>query len=136
MKYYKTKAKIIPGSSFSEVYKGAQRIFKEIESKSKRSPYIRSLYFGKSKVFLGIFWTHLYTKQNLNDKTRRLKFFACAIELIQKTKCKPDIRMVPGDKKILLYRFAGSTPNNDLFFVQIKEDLKSKKKYFISVFPE
>lgn len=31
--------------------------------------------------------------------------------------------------------FAGLTGNNDLFYVQIKEDKKVRKKYFMSCFP-
>jgi len=136
MKFYKTKAKKIPGTSFSEVNKGAQRIFKNIKRQSKRNPYVKSVYFRKEKVFFNIFWSHLYEKQNLNDKTRRLKYFACAVELIQKTTHEPEQRKPLEDKNVVLYRFAGATNNNELFFVQIKEDLKTKKKYFISVFPE
>jgi hypothetical protein len=40
-----------------------------------------------------------------------------------------------GSKVIKCIYFAGSTPDNEIFFVQIKEDVKTKQKYFISVFP-
>ena len=35
----------------------------------------------------------------------------------------------------ILHRFAGSTKEKELFFVQIKEDKKTGQKYLISIFP-
>ena len=36
----------------------------------------------------------------------------------------------------ILHRFAGLTKNRELFYVQIKEDKRSGRKYFMSCFPE
>jgi hypothetical protein len=52
MDTYETKEKIIGGTSYAEIYKEANLIYKHIESKSKRKPYIRSKYFNNEKVFL------------------------------------------------------------------------------------
>lgn len=49
---YQTKKYKISGTSFKEVFKNAEIVYKEIKSKSKRTPYIRSKYFNKEKVFL------------------------------------------------------------------------------------
>ncbi len=51
MDIYKTKERIISGTSYSEIYKEANLIYKFIESKSKRRPYVRSKYFKNEKAF-------------------------------------------------------------------------------------
>jgi len=134
MQYYKTRANKLPGTHSDRLVKKAFDQYKDISSKSKRRPYIRSAYYNKEKIFLSIFWQHLHQK-NLRDKARRLALFPCAIELLEKTKCAPTTKKNPNKKGELLHRFAGSTPDNEIFFVQIKEDKKTKQKYFISVFP-
>ncbi|MBI5254474.1 hypothetical protein HY932_01695 [Candidatus Falkowbacteria bacterium] len=134
MQYYKTHAHKLPGTHYKRLMKKAFGQYKEIARKSKRRPYIRSAYFDKQKIFLGLFWQHLHEK-NLCDKARRLALFPCAIELIQKSRQEPTTKENPNTKSELLHRFAGSTPDNEIFFVQIKEDRKTNQKYFISVFP-
>ena len=88
----------------------------------------------KIAIKLGLFWQHLHEK-NLRDKARRPALFPCAIELIQETKFRPTTKENPNKKGELLHRFAGSTPDNEIFFVQIKEGGQTKQKYLISVFP-
>lgn len=56
IKAYITKSKKLSGTNYSEVYKKAFGLYKQIESQSKRRPYIRSVYFKKDKIFLGPFW--------------------------------------------------------------------------------
>lgn len=41
----------------------------------------------------------------------------------------------PNKKTEALHRFAGLTKDKELFYVQIKEDLRTDRKYFMSVFP-
>lgn len=41
----------------------------------------------------------------------------------------------PNNSKEMLYRFYGTDANNEIFCVQIKENLKKKQKFLISVFP-
>lgn len=89
MEVYKTKTKKIPGSDYREVNQRASLMYNQIRRKTKRRPYVRSVYFNKSKIFLELFWQHLWQKENFRDKVRRLKYFPCAIELIEKTTCKP-----------------------------------------------
>jgi hypothetical protein len=134
MQYYKTHASKLHGTHYQRLMKKAFGQYKEISKKSTRRPYVRSAYYDKEKIFLGIFWQHLHEK-NLRDKARRLALFPCAIELMEKTRYAPTIKENPNKKGELLHRFAGSTPDNEIFFVQIKEDIKTKQKYFISVFP-
>ena len=134
MQYYKTRARKLPGTHWPRLLKTALGIYKEITSKTKRRPYVRSAYFDKQKVFLGLFWQHLHEK-NLRDKARRVAFFPCAMELIQKTRQEPTSKENPNRKGEIVHRFAGSTPDNEIFFVQIKEDRRTNQKWFMSVFP-
>ena len=136
MKYYQTKIGKITGSNFNEMRKKATKIFDEIKKKSKRKPYIRSTYFNKSKIFLDYFWEHLYAKQNRRDKIRRIQFYAAAIELLQNSRIRPESVKNPNNQNETLYRFYGKTTEQSPFVVQIKEDGKCGKKYFISIFPE
>jgi len=132
---YKTDAPLINGSSYGEINKNAKRYYKELCSKTKRKPYIRSAYFGGQKVFLEIFWSHLYNKNSF-DQTRRLRYYACAIDLIAHSKCHPEIMKNPRDQSETFYRFTGTARDGKRFRVQVKESANKKGRYFISVFPD
>lgn len=135
MDSFKTKKKKISGTSFKEVNKTAQLIYKQIRLKSKRTPYIRSKYFKNEKVFLTIFWKHLFDK-NEKDRTRRLKLYECALDLIKNSTRNPETRENFQKKDELLHRFHGAITSGDKFVVQIKENKRTKRKDFISVYPE
>ncbi|MCR4277928.1 MAG: hypothetical protein NUV80_01805 [Candidatus Berkelbacteria bacterium] len=128
---YQCKAKPIYGRRYSDVAPIARRVFHDIEKKTKRRPYVRSNYFNKEKIFLTQFWQHL-EKKNFGDRKRRLKYYRCALELVQLSTVRPTSRKESGE---MLYRFSGKSPNGELFHVQIREDLKAKEKHLISVFP-
>jgi|SRR3989338_3039856 len=134
MKVFQSKFNKLPGTDYREVYEKAWDLYKNIKRKSKRKPYIRSAYFGNNKVFLDYFWQHLHQKHQ-SDRLRRLKFYACALELLQKTRTLPTIKSHVNKPHNLLYRFLGKTSEGDLFAVQILQDLKKEKKHFLSVFP-
>lgn len=134
MQAYKTKTKALTGTNYREISKKAHNLYQQIKRKSKRRPYVRSAYFKKEKVFLGQFWNHLYEK-NYWDQMRRMKFFGCAVELIQKSHFEPISKENPNKSGEILHRFSGITANNEIFFVQIKEDKRNNQKYLISVFP-
>jgi hypothetical protein len=135
MKVYKTKSTKISGANFREVHSRALKIYKPIKSKTKRRPYIRSAYFKNDKIFLEFFWQHLFTKENWRDRMRRLKYFSCGLELIQNSKFDPESKENPNKKSEILHRFAGTSKDNDLFFLQIKESKKTGQKWLISIFP-
>ncbi|MBU4142428.1 hypothetical protein KJ590_00300 [Patescibacteria group bacterium] len=135
MKIYKTKTAKFSGTDFREVHHKALDFYRQIKRKTKRRPYVRSLYFKKDKVFLELFWQHLFDKQNWRDRIRRLKYFPCAIELIRDNSFDPISKENPNKRAEILHRFAGATKNNDLFFVQIKENKRSGQKWLVSVFP-
>ncbi|MFA6486421.1 MAG: hypothetical protein WCT40_03575 [Candidatus Magasanikbacteria bacterium] len=135
MQIYKTRAKKFAGTDFGEVHRQAFGLYTEIKKKSKRRTYIRSAYFAKEKIFLDLYWHHLFEKSNWRDRVRRMKFFGCAVELIQTSHFKPNQTKNPNEPKEMLYRFYGTDANNEIFCVQIKENLKKKQKFLISVFP-
>ncbi|KKQ27264.1 MAG: hypothetical protein US42_C0011G0002 [Candidatus Magasanikbacteria bacterium GW2011_GWC2_37_14] len=135
MQVYKTKIKKFPGTQFHEVHGPAFGLYTEIKKKTKRRVYVRSAYFNKDKIFLDLFWHHLFEKSNWRDRVRRMKYFACAIELIQKSHFEPKTKENPNKQGEILHRFYGTTAENELFYVQIKEDKKKDQKFLISVFP-
>ena len=135
MKIYKTKTAKLTGTDFHEVNQKAFGLYQQIKRKTKRRPYIRSAYFNKDKVFLELFWKHLFDKQNWRDRIRRLRYFSCAIELIKNSKFEPISKENPNKPAEMLHRFAGATRDNDLFFIHIKEDKKNGQKWLMSVFP-
>lgn len=134
IKAYRTKSKKLTGSNYGEVHKKAFGLFTQIKKKSKRRVYIRSIYFHKDKVFLSLFWHHLMEK-HYKDRLRRLKYFHCAIELIRESRFDPTSIENTDEKSEILHRFAGVTADDELFYVQIKENKRNGQKYFISVFP-
>lgn len=135
MKVYETKIRKLAGTEYAEVYPRAVAIFKAIKSKTKRRPHIRSAYFNKEKIFMDYFWEHLHQK-NSADRVRRLKFYPCAIDLIKHSKAEPTSKENPNKKSEILHRFAGTTADQELFFVQINEDKRTNRKFLLSVFPE
>lgn len=135
MKAYKTKVERLRGTDYHEVYGKANSYYKKVKAPTKRKPYIRSAFFNKDKIFLDYFWDHLRQK-NWRDRVRRLRYFPCAIDLLKNSKFTPATKQNPNKKNELLHRFGGVTADNEIFFVQVKEDKKTDQKYFISVFPE
>lgn len=133
-KAFQTKSIKIPGTKYSEVQKKALRLYATIKKLSKRRPYIRSAYFKKDKIFLGLFWHHIKDKHH-RDRTRRLKYFPCGLELIRHCHLNPTSIESPDDQSIIFHRFTGITSENDVFFVQIKENKRNGQKFLISVFP-
>ena len=131
---YQTKTKKLSGSSYGEVMRNAFAVFDEIKKKTKRRPYIRSAYFKKEKIFFDYFREHLFQKLP-KERMKRLKYFKAACELVKHSRANPLEKTESFERKEILYRFAGLTLEKELFFVQIKEDKKRKKKYFMSCFP-
>lgn len=134
-KAYRTKSKKLTGSNYGEVHRKAFSIFTQIKKKSKRRVYIRSAYFKKDKIFLSLFWHHLQDKFNQKDRQRRIKFYPCAIELIRNSNLDPESKENVDKKSEILHRFTGITHENEIFFVQIKENKMNDQKYLISIFP-
>lgn len=135
MKIYQTKVNKLSGTQYAEVSRQAREIYNQIKRKTKRRPYIRSAYFNKEKIFLEFYWQHLYEKSNHRDKIRRIKYFPCAIELIENSRFEPISKKNPNRSSEILHRLIGSTPSGEQFIVQIKEE-NSGQKWLVSIFPK
>jgi hypothetical protein len=133
MESYQCKAGKIRGSSEAEVWWEVRRLRKLVEKKTKRSPYVRSAYFNKQKVFFTYFWIHLNQKSPGIRKSRA-KLLPCALELIRTSRIRPSKKANPNKANEVLYRFKGKARGGGVFYVQIKENIKSGRKYLMSVF--
>ncbi|MBU1136940.1 hypothetical protein KKD72_01040 [Patescibacteria group bacterium] len=131
---YQTNKNKLPGTNYSEVRKQAIFVFNQVKKRTKRRPYIRSFYFKKQKIFFDYFWAHLRQKPP-KERFKRLQYFEAAIDLIKNCKKEPTSKQNPNKKTEIIHRFIGITKNKEQFFVQIKEDLRTDKKYFMSCFP-
>lgn len=136
MQVYKTKVKLLTGSDLHEVRQKAFGVYEQISKKTKRRPYVRSVYFNKDKVFLETFWAHLFQKENWRDRVRRMKYFPAALDLLRNTRFEPTSKENPNKSTEILHRFAGVTSDNHLFYVQVKEDKRKDQKWLMSAFPE
>ena len=134
MQAYQTKNSKLPGSDYAEIERVARKLHKSIAAHTKRNAFVRSVYFKKEKIFIKLFWEHLNQKPR-RDRKRRLKYYPCAIELLRNTIFEPESKQNPNMKNEIVHRFAGITKDNELFYVQVKENKRSGNKYFISVFP-
>ena len=112
MQYFLVKSLKIKGSNPKEIIKKAKDFSSLIERSSKRHSYIKSKYFKGEKIFLKYFWTHLYQSGGWKQRSKRVSYFFCAIELIEKSQHKPILITTNRHKKSeTLYRFAGITKN-------------------------
>jgi hypothetical protein len=130
MKTYISKYDKLPGTSRDELIAKARKLYNNFAKSTKRNPYVRSAYFRKEKVFLKLFWEHLFQK-SAGERTRRIKYYQAALDLLQHTMCEPDIHRVGDESR---YRFYGQTKSGDSFVVQVKET-RQGNKYHMSVFP-
>lgn len=131
MKVYQSNLSKIPGRSYGDVERHARKLHRAIERRTKRTPYIKSAYFG-NKVFISVYWEHLNQKPQA-DRKRRLKYYALAIDLIENSRAEPTTRKNPNGRKETVYRFAGVSKEGELFYVQIKQDARGQK-FFMSAF--
>lgn len=130
---YVSKKPVLPGTSYDEVLTHARKEYKKIENLSKRQPYVRSKYFAKDKIFLSTFWTHIMQKDR-KVRTKRLELFDAAIDLLRNTHEAPETIFKKDDLSILLHRFYGVTRDGVEFCVQVKQEKRTGRKDFMSVF--
>jgi hypothetical protein len=131
---YQTKNNKLAATDYSEAVRKARHIFDELERKTKRRPYIRSVYFQKQKIFFDYFWAHLNQKSR-NERLSRLLYLPCGLEVIAKSRQSPTVKPNPNNKDEIFYRFLGCTAENELFRVQIKQSRKTGRYQLMSVFP-
>jgi hypothetical protein len=128
---YQSKQRQLPGTDHSEVIKNARKAYTKVQKLTKRQPYVRSQYFSKDKIFVGMFWTHLVHKRK-GEQIVRTKLLLAALDLLRNNIIKPESVF---DNGHALHRFYGKTADGMEFVVQVKHDLKTGRKDFMSVFP-
>ncbi len=131
MNVYKSKYRQLSGTDYSEVTKSARNEYARVQKLTKRQPYVRSKYFARDKVFINIFWNHLAQKRK-GEQIVRAKLLLAAFDLLRNTMHQPDSIF---DSGRALHRFYGETEDGIKFAVQVKHDLKTGRKDFMSVFP-
>lgn len=132
---FRSKYGKLSGGSYDEVAPKARKEFNTVKKLTKRQPYVRSAYFKKDKVFISLFWEHLAQKHRA-DKMHRLRLYLCALDLLRHNTLSPTTIFSKDNLNILLHRFEGETKDGDEFYVQVKEDKRSGRKDFMSVFPK
>lgn len=135
MEAYRTQIKKIAGNDYFEIYDSAFKIYQRIKKRTKRKPYIRSKYFKNNKIFLDYFWSHLHQK-NWRDRRRRLRFYPCALDLLKNNQIAPVSKQNSENSSEILHRFIGQTKDNETFYVQVKENINTDKKFLISIFAD
>lgn len=133
---YQTKTGTLSGTRYADVMKKARDSFSDLKKRTKRKPYIRSAYFNKEKIFFDYFWFHLWRQGGWKEKARRLRYFQAALELLRYSRNHPTTKENPNNESEILHRFSGLTKEKEQFFVQVKEDKRSGRKYFMSCFPD
>ena len=73
-------------------------------------------------------------QKHRGDRAKRLKFYKAAIDLLRNSAVAPDTIFDNANKDIMLHRFFGKTVDGKEFCVQVKEDKRSGRKDFMSVF--
>jgi hypothetical protein len=135
IQHYLVKATPIAGSNYKDLLKTVRTEYKTIAKQTKRLPYVRSAYFKRDKVFLGLYWAHL-SETPMYAQKHRLRLFNCAIELLRHTTFSPETKPNPNGRNEMVHRFGGRTSDGRRFYVHIKQEIRSGRKYFMSVFPE
>ena len=67
-------------------------------------------------------------------RTKRLKLYLTAVDLLRNTRHEPETIFDKSNLSILLHRFYGITKDGVEFCVQVKQDKRSGRKDFMSVF--
>lgn len=122
-----------PGSSYNKVLKRARTEYQKVAQSSKRQLYVRSKHFNGSKIFLDVFWTHLMQKHP-KEWRKRLAYYKAALDLLRNSQITLDTIFRADDLNIILHRFYGATKDGTYFCVQVKQDKRSGRKDFMSVF--
>lgn len=124
---------LLPGTSYEEVQAIARKEHNKVIALTKRQPYVRSAYFNKSKIFLSVFWEHTMQKGR-KTRTKRLKLYSAAIDLMRNSRHEPETIIEKNSLSVLLHRFYGITKDGIEYCVQVKQNKRSGRLDFMSVF--
>lgn len=135
IRLYHVTSTPLSGTSYKEVYKKACRTYTRLRGGETQWIHIMSAYFNNEEVDFDYFWDRV-SKKSFKERRNRVRLLPCAIELIRNSRIEPFSKQNQNRPFEIIHRFLGITRSNDLFFVQVNEDTKTGKKYFMSVFPE
>ena len=135
MHAYRSKYGKLPGTSHARAVQAARHEYHKIQKRTpRRQAHVRSRYFRNDKVFINQFWEHIKQKHP-GDQVRRLRLYLCAIDVIRNSTTSPNTIFNKADLNIILHRFEGKTKDGEPFYVQVKENKRTNRKDFMSVFP-
>ena len=133
MGIYHSKYNQVASTSHARVVTLARVEYHAIQKLTpRREVYVRSKYFKGEKVFINQFWEHLKQKRR-SDAVRRLRLFSPGLDLIRNSSFMP--ATVNKGSSTYLHRFSGITRNGLEYSVQIRENTRTNRKDFMSVFP-
>lgn len=73
-------------------------------------------------------------QKHRKEQVKRLKLYAVAIDLLRNSRFEPETLVKKDDLGVLLHRFYGVSKDGVEFCVQVKQDKKTGRKDFMSVF--
>ena len=73
-------------------------------------------------------------QKHRGEATQRLKLYNAAIDTLRNSTISPETHINSQQSDVYLHRFYGQTKEGVKFCVQVKEDRRSGRKDFISVF--
>jgi hypothetical protein len=130
---YHTSFAPFAGSSYREVLKKACQEYDRLRGGPGWGVRIRSAYFDNEEVDFDYFWDRL-SKKSFGERVARVRLLPCAIEVIRNSRADPLSLKNPNATGEVIHRFAGMTKSKDLFFVHLKEDTSTGRKFFMSAF--
>lgn len=131
---FRCRSRPLTGHKYADIMPQIRQIFRALQRQTKRRTYVRSAFFKKDKIFFDYFWIHINQKLK-HDRTRRLRFFACALELLRVSKNPPRTFIKKELPNVIYHEFLGQARDGSRFAVIIKQHRDSGKKYLLSLFP-
>ena len=135
MNIYQSRHSLLPGSSLGELSKLARHEYHIIQKRTpRRVPYVRSTYFTKDKIFVNSLWDHT-NKKSPQERVRRLKLYKCALDTLRNTPFAPNTIHTNSDSDSSAHQFYGISRDGIKFCVRVKENKRTGRKDFTSVYP-
>ncbi len=112
----------------------ARLYFQALQKRNaRRQPYVRSKFFYGDKVFINIYWNHLVQKRK-SEQLKRSRLLPAALDLLRNATISPTILQNYSDKQHKYFRFKGRTKDGTIFYVQVRQNLRTDRKDFMSAF--
>jgi hypothetical protein len=133
IKFFQSKYNEMAGTSYCELINKAHAIVNALNPNHRRKENVHCGYYSGEKIFFEYFWQHQSNKPPA-DKMRRIRFFQCAVDLLQNTTYAPNIEPSGKNSSELWLSFYGKTKSGVKFVVHLKSNQRGNK-YLMSIFP-